>query len=384
MSQPATKAGAGATGAAAAGGRPPGILIYGMYDISSATSAPKVRIAMMTEALAKQVHAERIVGGRLGRATASIRWLASGGPRRIGAVYVESATTSAMPTDLAFLVVMRLLRRPVGVYFRDAYQLFRGLYPRQRRRQRLSDVLWLLTTPLLKRVASRRFATSAGLARALKLREAVLLGPGADPTLPDLGPGTGPLVAYVGGNEWADGFDLLLDAMVIVHDKRPDARLLLVGPALAAARQEALPPYVESRQSGRSGLAELLAEARVCVIPRPITAYSDLAVPVKLVDYLSLGKPVVATAAAETEAILKTSGAGIATPDTPAGLAEGLLAVISNDDLARRLSANARAYACSPEATWDARAVTVLAALGLVSSASPPESGAAATLNADG
>ena len=40
--------------------------------------------------------------------------------------------------------------------------------------------------------------------------------------------------------------------------------------------------------------------------------------------------------------------------------------------------------ACSPEATWDARAVTVLAALGLVSSASPPESGAAATLNADG
>ena len=372
MSLPATEAGAGGTGAPVAGGRPAGILIYGMYDISNATSAPKVRIAMMTEALSKQIHTERIVGGRMGRAAASIRWLASGGPRRVGAVYVESATTSAMPADLAFLAVMRLLRRPVGVYFRDAYQLFRSLYPRRRRRQILSDLLWRLTLPLLKAVASRRFAASVGLARALRLPDAVALGPGSDPTLPDLGPGTQPLVAYVGGNEWADGLDLLLGAMAIVHEKCPDARLLLIGPALAAAKREALPVYAESCQSGRGGLAELLRQARVCVIPRPITAYSDLAVPVKLVDYLSLGKPVVATAAAETEAILTASGAGIATPDTAAGLAEGLLHILQDEDLARRMAANARAYACSPEATWDARARTVLATLGLDGSGAGP------------
>ena len=353
--------------------RPAGILIYGMYDISSAASAPKVRIAMMTEALSRQIHTEQIVGGRFGRAVASVRWLASGGPRRVGAVYVESATTSAMPTDLAFLAFMRLLRRPVGIYFRDAYQLFRGLYPRLRQRQILSDTLWRVTTPLLKGVASCHFAASAGLARALGLQEAVVLGPGADPTLPDLGPGAQQLVAYVGGNEWADGFDLLLGAMAIVHGKCPDARLLLIGPALAADRKEALPPYVESRQSGRDGLAGLLRDARVCVIPRPITAYSDLAVPVKLVDYLSLGKAVVATAAAETAAILTSSGAGIATPDTVAGLADGLLSVLQDPDLAGRLSANARAYACSPEATWAARAGTVLATLGLRASVAPTE-----------
>jgi glycosyltransferase involved in cell wall biosynthesis len=345
--------------------RPAGILLYGMYDVSSATSAPKVRIAMMTEALSRQIHTERIVGGRFGRAAASVRWLISGGPRRIGAVYVESATTSAMPTDLAFLAIMRLLRRPVGVYFRDAYQLFRGYYPRQRRRQMMSDFLWRVTTPLLKGVASRRFAASAGLARALGLRAAVVLGPGADPSLPDLGPGAKQLVAYVGGNEWADGFDLLLGAMAIVHETCPDAGLRLIGPALTGDRRQSLPPYVESCQSGRAGLAELLRDARVCVIPRPITAYSDLAVPVKLVDYLSFGKPVVATAAAETESILVASGAGIATPDTPAGLAEGLRKVLQDDDLAARLAAGARAYACSPEATWDARAKTVLTALGL-------------------
>jgi glycosyltransferase involved in cell wall biosynthesis len=366
MSASATPAGVGGEKAVrVAGGRPAGILIYGMYDISTLSSAPKVRISMMTEALSRQIHTERIVGGRLARAAASLRWLASGGHRRVGAVYVESATTSAMPTDLAFLAVMRLLRRPVGVYFRDAYQLFRGLYPRQRRRQLLSDWLWRFTTPLLKGLASRRFAASAGLARALKLRDAVALGPGADPNLPDLGPGSELLVAHVGGNEWADGFELLIDAMAVVHEKCPAARLLLIGPPLVPARRQSLPDYVESRQSGRGGLAELLREARVCVIPRPITAYSNLAVPVKLLDYLSLGKAVVATAAVETEAILAASGAGIATPDTEAGLADGLLQVLQDADLARRLSANARAFASSPAATWDARATTVLETLGL-------------------
>jgi glycosyltransferase involved in cell wall biosynthesis len=272
-----------------------------------------------------------------------------------------------MPTDLAFLALMRLMRKPVGVYFRDAYQLFRGLYPRRRRRQIVSDWLWRLTTPLLARLATRRFAASKGLAGALKLRDAVALGPGSDPSLPDLGAGGPPLVAYVGSTGWADGFGLLIDAMAIVHERCPEARLRIVGPAPDGERD--MPPYVEFVRSRRDGLAELLRDARVCVIPRPITAYSDLAMPVKLWDYLSMGKAVVATAAAETEAVLQASGAGIATPDTAAGLAEGLLRPLLDARLAATLSAHARTFACSPDATWDARARTVLATLGLADGA---------------
>jgi glycosyltransferase involved in cell wall biosynthesis len=268
-----------------------------------------------------------------------------------------------MPTDLLFLLVMRLLRKRVGVYFRDAYQLYRDLYPRRRRRQILSDWMWRVTTPMLAGIATHRFAASAGLGRALKLRDCVPFGPGADPSMPDLGAGLQPLVAYVGSNDWADGFGLLMDAMAIVREKCPEARLRLIGPALGAERLAALPEYVESLAAGRGELADLLRDARVCVIPRPITAYSNLALPIKLQDYLSLGKPVVATAATETESVLAASGAGIATPDTPDGLAAGLLQPLLDLELARRLAANARAYACSPESTWDARALTVLATL---------------------
>jgi glycosyltransferase involved in cell wall biosynthesis len=344
-----------------------GILLYGMYDTAALDRAPTVRIAMMTGALTRQTHTERITGGRFGRFAAAVRWLASGGPRRVDAVYVESATSSAMPTDLMFLALMRLLRKPVGVYFRDAYQLFRDTYPRRSRRQILSDGLWRITTPMLKAVASRTFAPSRGLAEALHLKNAVLLPPGTDPTQPDLGAGTGQIVAYVGSTNRADGFELLLDAMVIVHGRLPDASLLLVGAPPATE----LPSYVRSQRSSRDGLAELLRPTRLCVIPRPINAYSSLAVPIKLWDYLSLGKAVVATAATETAEVISASGAGVATPDTAEGLAEGLLRLLTDDAEAARMSANARTFACGPASTWDARARTVLDTLGVTREGGP-------------
>ena len=343
-----------------------GVLLYGMYDLTGLDKAPKVRIEMLTRALAGRTHTERIVGGRFRRALTSLRWLAGGGPRRVRGVYVESTTTSSMPTDLAFLLIMRLLRRPVGVYFRDAYQLYRETYPRQRRRQILSDWAWRITKPMLARIATVRYVQSAGLGAALHLRRPVLLPPGTDPSSPDLGAGAEPLVAYVGGGGWADGFDTLVAAMAIVRKSCPEARLVAVGPSLSAERRAGLPEYVELRKAGRDELAAVIKDARCCVIPRPITEYTNFVIPIKLWDYLSYGKPVVATAATETARVLEESGAGLATPDTAEGIAAGLLKPLLDENLARRLAANARAFACAPGSTWDARAATVIETLGLV------------------
>ena len=355
---------------AAGDGSRPGILLYGMYALNGQPNkAPTVRITLMTAALARQIHTERITGGRFGRFWSALRWLAGGGAGRVGAVYVESATTSAMPTDLLFLAWMRLRGKPVGVYFRDAYQLFRHDYPRTRRSQVLADWLWRLTTPVLARLATRRFAPSAGLAAALKLGNAVVLPPGTQPDDPDLGAGAEPLVAYVGNYGWADGFDVLLAAMAIVVQSWPEARLRAVGPAMSEAESAALPAYVEVRHSGRDGVTEALRDARVCVIPRPITAYTNLAMPIKLWDYLSLGKPVVATAATETERVLTESGAGITTPATPEGLAAGLLPLLQDRAVAQKLAVASSRFARSSGSTWDDRARTVLATLGLAGTA---------------
>jgi glycosyltransferase involved in cell wall biosynthesis len=345
--------------------RPSGILLYGMYDTAGQDSAPKVRIEMMAQALSGQIHTERISGGRFGRFVAAVRWLGSGGPRRVGGVYVESPTASAMPTDLAFLALMRLLRRPVGVYFRDAYQLFREIHPRTRRRQVLTDVLWRLTTPLLKRIASVRFAPTRGLALTLRLHDAVLLPPGTDPRSPDLGIGEPDVVAAIAQIGPGSGVDTLVDAMKLVRDRRPGARLRIATRSLDGHAAAALPDWIDVTVAGRAALPELLRPGRVCVLPLPINRYTDMAVAVRLLDLLAFGKPIVATDTVETRAIIEASGAGSVTPDTAEGLAAGILPILEDAGLASRLAGNARRYACSPQSTWAARATTVVACLGL-------------------
>jgi glycosyltransferase involved in cell wall biosynthesis len=96
-----------------------------------------------------------------------------------------------------------------------------------------------------------------------------------------------------------------------------------------------------------------------------------MAAPVKLWDYLSFGKPVVATSPTAGDAAITESEAGILVPDTPAGLAEGLGRLLGDRALADRLAANATRYARSDSATWQARARTVLASLGVAAAGTP-------------
>ena len=334
-----------------------------MYDISDPRSAPKVRITMMLEALGRAGRVESITGGRFGRAARAFRWLVSGGPRRVGAVYVEAPTSSPMPTDLAFLALMRLLRRPVGVYFRDAYPRFRDVHPRTSRRQVLTDLLWRATLPLLKGVASVRFVPSEGLAAGLGISDAVLLPPGTDPAQPFLGAGEDDVVGAIVQLGPTSGFDLLFAAMEIVRRSRPDARLVVVSRTVDPAQAAALPAWVRIVASGRSSLAETLASARVCVLPLPINRYTDFAVAVRLYDLAALGKPIVATATGESRRFLDASGAGLATDETADAMADAISRLLADPALARSCSERARGYATDPANTWDARALTVRARL---------------------
>jgi glycosyltransferase involved in cell wall biosynthesis len=269
---------------------------------------------------------------------------------------------------------MRLLRRPVGVFFRDAYQLFRDVHPRVRRRQILSDWLWRLTTPVMKRVASVRYAPARGMAQVLGLSNAVMLPPGTDPTLPDLGIGEPDMVATIAQVAPGSGLDTLVDAMKLVRERRPAARLTVLVRSVDPATAESLPEWVRVVQSNRNSLAELLKPSRVLVLPLPITPYTNMTVAVRLVDLLGFGKPIVVTDTTEQRAIIEGSQAGAVAQDSPAGLAEGILPILEDENLARRMGASARLYACSAGATWDARARTVVETLGV---ATGVEAGAA-------
>jgi glycosyltransferase involved in cell wall biosynthesis len=177
------------------------------------------------------------------------------------------------------------------------------------------------------------------------------------------------VVATIAQMAPGSGLDILMEAMELVRRRRPNARLIVVARSLDPEAERNLPDWVTIVPASRDSLAELLRPARVCVLPLPINAYTNLAVAVRLLDFLGFGKPIVATDTVETRALLAAGDAGTVTDYTPAGLAEGIMPILEDEDLAARLGANARRYACSQDATWDSRARTVLRTLGIADDA---------------
>jgi glycosyltransferase involved in cell wall biosynthesis len=150
-----------------------------------------------------------------------------------------------------------------------------------------------------------------------------------------------PVILYAGSFEPYQGLPMLLEAMAMVRDQLPQARLVLVG-----GRPDQVTEV--KRLASRLGIAEViifagqgppdqipsyLAAADVLVSPRR----DGINTPYKLYDYLRAGKPIVATRTASHLDVLNDECAALADL-TPQAFATALLAVLRDPALSKHLS----------------------------------------------
>jgi glycosyltransferase involved in cell wall biosynthesis len=149
-------------------------------------------------------------------------------------------------------------------------------------------------------------------------------------------PQEGPCIGFVGSFYRYQGLQCLLQAMTIVRQACPAARLLLVGDGEAAMELKA--------QAARLGLTSSIQWAgrvayervpyfigamTVCVAP--FRGDRGETSPVKIFDYLACGRPVVASALPCVEAAFTVQrGVQFVPPDDPALLARAIMALLSD------------------------------------------------------
>ncbi len=209
----------------------------------------------------------------------------------------------------------------------------------------------IATFPLLT-VPSASFAALAGLES-----DRVIVAPNGSDTelvLPQPLPEE-PTIGMVSGAAEGRGIETLLTAARRVRTRVPGLRLLLwlaagddAGAAyLAGLRASAASdPWIEIGTVDHADLGTALGRATVLVVPHPANAYMDVAVPVKLLDSMAAGRPVVVTPRTETCRIVEAAEAGLITAgDDADGLAAAIEILLSNRELATRLGANGRAAA---------------------------------------
>jgi glycosyltransferase involved in cell wall biosynthesis len=163
----------------------------------------------------------------------------------------------------------------------------------------------------------------------------------ADVGLPD----AARVILYSGTFEPYQGLDLLVEAMPRVLEKHPDALFVLVGAtddrplegtsisrALLESRQLRILPRVE-----RHAIPSLLAAAEVLVSPR---CYGDN-IPLKIFDYMAVGRPIVATDIKAHRAVLDERSA-LLVDVSAEGLASGICRALDDPAFASTLGREAR------------------------------------------
>lgn len=335
-----------------------------MYPLDEGLWGPTVRITHLRDELASLVDLEVIDGYRRRRRPRLWRYAASGRLRGLDGIYVEASSFLPAETDIAFLGLARALGIPVLTYFRDAYQLFGEYYPIDSLRRWAAARAFLPAVRALAAVSTRVAVPSDGLGRALfgARSDALLLPPGAPPPAAvPYDPAARQLLLVGDARLEAQGAPRLIDAVGRLRAAGVEIGLIIVA-RLGQEPAEPHPNWLRVERASGHQIHRLLPGVVASVIPRPRGPYNDLALPIKLYDYLSYARPLIVTPCLEQARVVTEADAGVIVPDDAEGMANGIGAFLALPEDARSSMADAasRAAAASP---WRARAEALLEAL---------------------
>lgn len=219
-----------------------------------------------------------------------------------------------------------------------------------------------LSNPTIVRAAGLIFVHGESLREELLDRfspsgPVVVVPHGIDPGTPAPPPAR-PAILFFGRISHYKGLDILLDAMADVWRELPEATLTIAGVGEIGDH----PAFRDQRVSVRSGhvpdseVPSLIAAASCVALPYRQASQSGVGSLVK-----PHGRPLVATAVGGLPDLLADGSGLLVPPEDPPKLAQALVEVLSDRELASRL-AEAGSRTATREGSWDAVAARTLAA----------------------
>ncbi len=178
-------------------------------------------------------------------------------------------------------------------------------------------------------------------------------------------------VGFLGTLKPWHGLPVLVEAFELLHQQRPNTRLLVVGDG---SERERLTADLAARgllaaahlvgAVAPENVSRLLASADVCVAP-----YADVPgfyfSPLKVYEYMAAGRAVVASRVGQLIELVRDGETGLlCEPGDPVSLAAAMAALMDDPALRARLGSAARSYVLEHH-TWESVARRILDAAGL-------------------
>lgn len=337
-------------------------------------SASNLRPVKMVEAFRAIGYDVTVVSGTISERREAMRRIKRSHRRgeRFNFVYSESAT---MPTaltsrhhlpiapflDLRFLRWCRLRGVPVGLFYRDMYWQFDEYRNEVSRAKRaVARLFYLLDLLAYRRSVDVLFVPSMQMIRYSpidRLPRVHELPPGSDAQQRPLdGRSSHQLrLVYVGGLN----SHVRVDSLLAVVKSRADTMLTLCVREDDWRRERSryeslLSDAVQVVHGSGPDLREIYEWSDIGVLYSAPTAYRNVAMPMKLFEYMSFGKPVLATDGSAAGDYVKKNDVGWAIPYAPDSLDRLLEHILLNPAELQRKAAHAAALAVKN--TWERRA----------------------------
>ena len=157
------------------------------------------------------------------------------------------------------------------------------------------------------------------------------------------------VIGYICSEFLGEPFDVALGALAHARGEGHDAVLVAVG-TLADHEREVISDKLAALGipehalvcTGRLPLAQALSyikAADVCISPFMMNREQEVATPTKLVEYLAMGRPVVASVHYDQCEVLSSSGAGLITAFSGEAMGEGIARILADRGWAEEMGA---------------------------------------------
>ncbi len=266
--------------------------------------------------------------------------------------YSEPSTLPVHPMwDYLLYCFLAKSRLPTGIFYRDAYWKLASWHSCKKVGARFPCLRYRLDLLVFSRTASTIFFPSQTMADFFSL---------APPKVP-LPPG-GQIMAreyylrpvdeintvvYVGGISQRYGLDILLQALDLANRKVALSLDLVCRQDEFMQQRPTFAKYegaewLQVYHLAGKDLEQVYRRSTISVIPRLRDSYNDLAMPVKLFEYLSYGLPIVATNCTEMANFISRNKVGLIAEDNAPSLAGRILQLVEDKALYDQLRHNVR------------------------------------------
>ena len=155
-------------------------------------------------------------------------------------------------------------------------------------------------------------------------------------------------IGYVGAIFYRDA-QLMAQAFDRIHERLPSVRLLLIGYVTFPIESIVSSPeaVISTGVVSHADMNRYLAACDLCWLPFRDSGANRGRWPMKLNDYMSAGRPTVATSVGDVTQVMTEYEIGLLSQDTPESLAEAVITLLADPERGATLGQNARRVAQS-------------------------------------